>query len=80
MAQSFHSLTIDNILDKETNKNKADIFCPKDNCNCLILRKNTAVLVTRDGGKVSSYFKESLYISIIYHLYISFVYFNINMK
>ncbi|KAI9305994.1 Mss4-like protein [Cunninghamella echinulata] len=53
MALPFHSLAIEDILDKETNKNKGDIFCPKDNCNCLILRKNTAVLVTRDGDKLS---------------------------
>jgi hypothetical protein len=53
MAQSFQSLSLEAILDKDTNKNKADLLCPKEGCKCVILRKNTAVLVQRDGAKVT---------------------------
>ncbi|KAI8393660.1 Mss4-like protein [Radiomyces spectabilis] len=34
-------------------KNAADILCPKDNCNCMIFRANTATWVERDGSKLS---------------------------
>ncbi|KAI7901714.1 putative guanine nucleotide exchange factor mss4 [Cokeromyces recurvatus] len=37
----------------ENGKNNADILCPKENCNCVILRKNTASLVERDGSKLA---------------------------
>ncbi|KAI8089421.1 Mss4-like protein [Halteromyces radiatus] len=53
MIQSFNTLTLDAILNNDTNKNKADLLCPKEGCQCVILRKNTAVLVQRDGTKLS---------------------------
>ncbi|KAI8339168.1 Mss4-like protein, partial [Chlamydoabsidia padenii] len=53
MAKPFHALSLEAILDKDTNKNKADLLCPKDGCQCVILRKNTAVLIERDGSKLS---------------------------
>ncbi|ORZ21164.1 Mss4-like protein [Absidia repens] len=53
MALSFKATSIDAILDQDTNKNKADLLCPKSDCQCVILRKNTAVLVQRDGDKLS---------------------------
>ncbi|KAL0073886.1 Mss4-like protein [Phycomyces blakesleeanus] len=34
-------------------KNAADLLCPKESCNCIIMRKNTAILVERDGEKLS---------------------------
>lgn len=36
----------------ESGKNVADVLCPKENCKCVILRKNAAILVERDGAKV----------------------------
>ncbi|KAG2233277.1 Mss4-like protein [Thamnidium elegans] len=54
MAESYK--TIENPLEKLVNdlgKNVADILCPKENCKCVILRKNTATLVERDGAKLS---------------------------
>lgn len=53
MAQTFQSLSLEAILDSDANKNKADLLCPKEGCKCVILRKNTAVLVQRDGAKVN---------------------------
>lgn len=53
MSTSFKS--IDNPLEtlvNESGKNIADILCPKENCKCVILRKNTATLVEREGAKV----------------------------
>lgn len=47
--------TIENPLEtlvNESGKNVADILCPKEDCKCIILRKNTATLVERDGAKV----------------------------
>lgn len=41
-------------LVNESGKNVADVFCPKENCKCVILRKNAATLVERDGSKVRS--------------------------
>lgn len=46
---------IENPLEKlvnESGKNVADVLCPKQDCKCIILRKNTATLVERDGSKV----------------------------
>lgn len=53
MAESYK--TIENPLQRlvdDLGKNVADILCPKENCKCVILRKNTATLVERDGAKV----------------------------
>jgi hypothetical protein len=46
---------IENPLERlvnESGKNTADVLCPKENCKCIILRKNAATLVERDGSKV----------------------------
>ncbi|KAG2203048.1 hypothetical protein INT47_013264 [Mucor saturninus] len=40
-------------LVNESGKNVANILCPKENCQCIILRKNTATLVERDGAKLA---------------------------
>ncbi|CAO3615194.1 unnamed protein product [Mucor fragilis] len=37
----------------ESGKNVADVLCPKENCKCVILRKNAAILVERDGAKLA---------------------------
>ncbi|KAI9030659.1 Mss4-like protein [Phycomyces nitens] len=34
-------------------KNSGDLLCPKESCRCIIMRKNTASLVERDGAKLS---------------------------
>lgn len=54
MATSYKA--IENPLEKlvnESKKNVADILCPKENCKCVILRKNAATLVERDGSKLT---------------------------
>ncbi|KAL9553544.1 hypothetical protein MBANPS3_003246 [Mucor bainieri] len=54
MTESYKS--IENPLERlanESGKNVADILCPKENCNCVILRKNAATLVERDGSKLA---------------------------
>lgn len=56
MAESYK--TIENPLQRlvdDLGKNVADILCPKENCKCVILKKNTATLVERDGAKVFFY-------------------------
>ncbi|ORX46530.1 Mss4-like protein [Hesseltinella vesiculosa] len=53
MPEAFNDVTITSLYNPETNKNTADIFCPKEGCRCLIIRKNTAVLVERDADKLS---------------------------
>ncbi|CAO3637723.1 unnamed protein product [Mucor hiemalis] len=40
-------------LINKSKKNIADILCPKESCNCVILRKNAATLVERDGSKLT---------------------------
>ncbi|KAG2189744.1 hypothetical protein INT46_004805 [Mucor plumbeus] len=40
-------------LVNEFGKNSADVLCPKENCKCVILRKNAATLVERDGSKLA---------------------------
>ncbi|KAG1437684.1 hypothetical protein G6F56_012988 [Rhizopus delemar] len=45
-------LPLEKLVDPSTKKNVADILCPKQNCNCVILRKNAASLVERDGSKL----------------------------
>lgn len=53
MTESYKSM--ENPLERlvnESGKNSADVLCPKENCKCVILRKNAATLVERDGSKV----------------------------
>lgn len=53
MTETYKSM--ENPLERlvnESGKNAADVLCPKENCECVILRKNAAVLVERDGSKV----------------------------
>lgn len=55
MTETYKSM--ENPLERlvnESGKNSADVLCPKENCKCVILRKNAATLVERDGSKVSS--------------------------
>jgi hypothetical protein len=54
MTEAYKS--IENPLKRlvnESGKNTADILCPKETCRCVILRKNAATLVERDGSKVT---------------------------
>ncbi|KAI9486667.1 MAG: Mss4-like protein [Benjaminiella poitrasii] len=54
MTESYKSIKnpLEQLVDKD-GKNIADILCPKENCKCVILRKNAAVLVERDGSKLA---------------------------
>ncbi|KAF1803969.1 Mss4-like protein [Mucor lusitanicus] len=54
MTETYKSM--ENPLERlvnESGKNAADVLCPKENCECVILRKNAAVLVERDGSKLA---------------------------
>ncbi|KAI8088080.1 Mss4-like protein [Gilbertella persicaria] len=53
MAQAYKDIT--NPLETlvQSGRNDADILCPKGDCQCVILRKNAATLVERDGSKLS---------------------------
>lgn len=43
---------IEKLVDSSSQKNIADILCPKEGCKCVVLKRNTATLVEREGSKV----------------------------
>ncbi|KAG1332640.1 hypothetical protein G6F62_007140 [Rhizopus arrhizus] len=43
---------IEKLVDSSSQKNTADILCPKEGCKCVVLKKNTATLVEREGSKL----------------------------
>ncbi|CEP08052.1 hypothetical protein [Parasitella parasitica] len=43
---------IEKPLVNSSGKNSADVLCPKEGCKCVVLGKETATLVERDGSKL----------------------------
>lgn len=62
MSRPVRFQTVDNALEKiaAEGKNAADLLCPIEGCNCVIMKKDAAVLVERHDNKVNPEKKQRL--------------------
>jgi hypothetical protein len=58
---------IEKLVDSSSQKNTADILCPKEGCKCVVLKKNTATLVEREGSKVIDDYTISFFLYVLTH-------------
>ena len=53
-GESWQDLNVQEMTDAQ-GKNKYDLFCPRSQCRCLLLRKGNAILVKRDQSPVGPF-------------------------
>ncbi|ORY98636.1 Mss4-like protein [Syncephalastrum racemosum] len=55
MSHPFRFQAAENALEKivSENKNAADLLCPVEGCNCVIMKKDAATLVERPDNKLA---------------------------